>query len=464
MDRIDRRKFLHTISVLGLGILGGYSVVGCGNSNNKEKAMTTKDMFGNTIELDSNGRVIVRNYRYDVETIFDDERKKIVIDDKDFLQQEILRATNLLNQTNEILDSSPYANYKPIYFDPNLKTNPNHLKEYQALRNLYLTQPPIGKIAPWTKAEKAYYESLKTKRERYKYLVIRSGIRSSVIDIPLDAIASVDENGKLINEEYRELYEIVEANRGMAHISDGFLAMAEWEIAAGMLGDIKGFSAIRVDGFTARTYQKRVLVHQLGEIWEKGYYTDGYFFYGTYENPLRKAQMMSLAKKIKPDRFGMYPYIDEIMGVDWIMDYGRYVMYEDVMRELDDELIAGKLLDPRDPRATEQTRREFMNRTKFFLQRRAEASALNFPYLPEFNARFEDNLKNVYAKIRSITPPQGYPNAPTYYIPEYLDELYEAGKLDKKLNPTIPAIYRESFPQELRDKIQSYAKKHNIKE
>ena len=464
MDRIDRRKFLHTISVLGLGILGGYSVVGCGNSNNKEKAMTTKDMFGNTIELDSNGRVIVRNYRYDVETIFDDERKKIVIDDKDFLQQEILRATNLLNQTNEILDSSPYANYKPIYFDPNLKTNPNHLKEYQALRNLYLTQPPIGAIAPWTKAEKAYYESLKTKRERYQYLVIRSGIRSSVIDIPLDAIASVDENGKLINEEYRELYEIVEANRGMAHISDGSLVEAEWEIAAGMLGDIKGFSAIRVDGFTARTYQKRVLVHQLGEIWEKGYYTDGYFFYGTYENPLRKAQMMSLAKKIKPDRFGMYPYIDEIMGVDWIMDYGRYVMYEDVMRELDDELIAGKLLDPRDPRATEQTRREFMNRTKFFLQRRAEASALNFPYLPEFNARFEDNLKNVYAKIRSITPPQGYPNAPTYYIPEYLDELYEAGKLDKKLNPTIPAIYRESFPQELRDKIQSYAKKHNIKE
>ncbi|WP_257874668.1 hypothetical protein [Helicobacter sp. TUL] len=464
MDRIDRRKFLHTISVLGLGILGGYSVVGCGNSNNKEKAMTTKDMFGNTIELDSNGRVIVRNYRYDVETIFDDERKKIVIDDKDFLQQEILRATNLLNQTNEILDSSPYANYKPIYFDPNLKTNPNHLKEYQALRNLYLTQPPIGAIAPWTKAEKAYYESLKTKRERYQYLVIRSGIRSSVIDIPLDAIANVDENGKLINEEYRELYEIVEANRGMAHISDGSLVEAEWEIAAGMLGDIKGFSAIRVDGFTARTYQKRVLVHQLGEIWEKGYYTDGYFFYGTYENPLRKAQMMSLAKKIKPDRFGMYPYIDEIMGVDWIMDYGRYVMYEDVMRELDDELIAGKLLDPRDPRATEQTRREFMNRTKFFLQRRAEASALNFPYLPEFNARFEDNLKNVYAKIRSITPPQGYPNAPTYYIPEYLDELYEAGKLDKKLNPTIPAIYRESFPQELRDKIQSYAKKHNIKE
>ena len=466
MDRIDRRKFLHTISVLGLGILGGYSVVGCGNSNNKEKAMTTKDMFGNTIELDSNGRVIVRNYRYDVETIFDDERKKIVIDDKDFLQQEILRATNLLNQTNEILDSSPYANYKPIYFDPSLKTNPNHLKEYQALRNLYLTQPPIGAIAPWTKAEKAYYESLQTKRERYQYLVIRSGIRSSVIDIPLDAIANVDENGKLINEEYRELYEIVEANRGMAHISDGSLVEAEWEIAAGMLGDIKGFSAIRVDGFTARTYQKRVLVHQLGEIWEKGYYTDGYFFYGTYENPLRKAQMMSLAKKIKPDRFGMYPYIDEIMGVDWIMDYGRYLDSGDVLLILDDELKAGKLLDPRDPRATEQTRKEFMDRTDNIIP-------FSTGKLDEFidadvsNENNKEWVKNDFilrAKILAVTPPQGYPNAPTYYIPEYLDELYEAGKLDKKLNPTIPAIYRESFPQELRDKIQWYAKKHNIKE
>ena len=278
MDRIDRRKFLHTISVLGLGILGGYSVVGCGNSNNKEKAMTTKDAFNKDITLDSDGKVILQKERT---TLRKDETTQLPIEKvikMDTSEETSQYVTNIYHQTNIIMKSSPYANYKPIYFDPSLKTNPNHLKEYQALRNLYLTQPPIGKIAPWTKAEKAYYESLKTKRERYKYLVIRSGIRSSVIDIPLDAIASVDENGKLINEEYRELYEIVEANRGMAHISDGSLVEAEWEIAAGMLGDIKGFSAIRVDGFTARTYQKRVLVHQLGEIWEKGYYTDGYFF------------------------------------------------------------------------------------------------------------------------------------------------------------------------------------------
>ena len=466
MDRIDRRKFLHTISVLGLGILGGYSVVGCGNSNNKEKAMTTKDAFNKDITLDSDGKVILQKERT---TLRKDETTQLPIEKvikMDTSEETSQYVTNIYHQTNIIMKSSPYANYKPIYFDPSLKTNPNHLKEYQALRNLYLTQPPIGAIAPWTKAEKAYYESLKTKRERYQYLVIRSGIRSSVIDIPLDAIANVDENGKLINEEYRELYEIVEANRGMAHISDGFLAMAEWEIAAGMLGDIKGFSAIRVDGFTARTYQKRVLVHQLGEIWEKGYYTDGYFFYGTYENPLRKAQMMSLAKKIKPDRFGMYPYIDEIMGVDWIMDYGRYLDSGDVLLILGDELKAGKLLDPRDPRATEQTRKEFMNRTDNIIP-------FSTGKLDEFidadvsNENNKEWVKNDFilrAKILAVTPPQGYPNAPTYYIPEYLDELYEAGKLDKKLNPTIPAIYRESFPQELRDKIEWYAKKHNIKE
>ena len=68
------------------------------------------------------------------------------------------------------------------------------------------------------------------------------------------------------------------------------------------------------------------------------------------------------------------------------------------------------------------------------------------------------------SKVAAITPPQGYPNAPTYYIPEELESIYKEGKLDKRLNPTIPAIQRESFPQELRDKIDSYAKKHNIKD
>ncbi|AQQ59250.1 hypothetical protein XJ32_03085 [Helicobacter bilis] len=376
--------------------------------------------------------------------------------------------SKVLMETWQIMKKT-HKPYKPIYFDPSLKTNPNHFKEFKAWRDLYLKDPPKAKIAPWTNKEKAYYESLKTKRERYKYLVIRSGIRSSVIDIPLDAIANVDENGKLINGEYEELYAIVEANRGMAHLSDGSLTMAEWEIAAGMLGDIKGFSALRVEGFTARTYQKRVLVHQLGVMWEGGYYGKygSLIDDGTYNNPLRVAQAMNISKTIKPDRFGMYPYIDEIMGVDWIMDFNvvdRAATDGDGRNlwRLDEKIEEGKILDPRDPKTTEQTRKEFREESKKFYLERYDLEISNEWTQEEVDLYLHIML--LEAKIVATIPPQGYPNAPTYYIPEYLDELYEAGKLDKKLNPTIPAIYRESFPQELRDKIEWYAKKHNIKE
>ncbi|WP_304648348.1 hypothetical protein [uncultured Helicobacter sp.] len=53
--------------------------------------------------------------------------------------------------------------YKPICFDPTLKTNSNHFKEFQNFRNLYLKDPVKKAIAPWTNKEKAYYESLQTK-------------------------------------------------------------------------------------------------------------------------------------------------------------------------------------------------------------------------------------------------------------------------------------------------------------
>ena len=371
--------------------------------------------------------------------------------------------SKVLMETWQIMKNT-HKSYKPLYLDPTLKTGQTStLLEFKAWRDLYLKDPPKAKIAPWTNKEKAYYESLQTKRERYKYLVIRSGIRSSVIDIPLDAIANVDENGKLINEEYAELYAIVEANRGNANMAYGFLTMAEWEIAAGMLGDIKGFSALRKKGFTARTYQTNVLAHQLGVMWEGGYYGKygSLIDDGTYNNPLRVAQAMNISKTIKPDRFGMYPYIDEIMGVDWIMDYGKHDVYGDVIIELDREVDGGKILDPRDPKTTEQTRREFREESKKFSLERYDLEISNEWTQEEVDLYLHIML--LEAKIVATIPPQGYPNAPTYYIPEYLDELYEAGKLDKKLNPTIPAIYRESFPQELRDKIEWYAKKHKIK-
>nr|WP_251832023.1 hypothetical protein [Campylobacter jejuni] len=48
------------------------------------------------------------------------------------------------------------------------------------------------------------------------------------------------------------------------------------------------------------------------------------------------------------------------------------------------------------------------------------------------------------------------------FYPE--NEWLKRHKLDAKLDPRIPAIYRYNFPQELRAKIRAYAKEHNIKE
>lgn len=383
-------------------------------------------------------------------------------------------ATKLLNETNAILESSPYKSYKPIYFDPTLQTNPAHQKEFQSFRDLYLKDPIKKAIAPWTKAEKAYYESLQTKRERYQYLVIRSGLRSAVIDIPFDAIGGVDENGRVINEEYEEIFYQVDRNKDTLK---SYLHIQEWGIAAGILGNPSYLSRDNM-GFHARHIQALILQMQLDATstdfrgWKEyeSYVENFDYISGIRKNPLRQQQLRAIAKKIKPDRFGMLPYIDEIMGVDWVMDLNRNNMALDydgsLIKYLYDQIRIGRTKDPRDTDSTKESREEFR-----------KAIIDSMPFLRTNMSEFIDKdvsedknkewLREEYilaAKVAAVTPPQGYPNAPTYYIPEYLDELYEAGKLDKKLNPTIPAIYRESFPQELRDKIQWYAKKHNIKE
>ncbi|MBR2112513.1 MAG: hypothetical protein IJ950_06255, partial [Helicobacter sp.] len=302
-----------------------------------------------------------------------------------------------------------------------------------------------------------------------------------VIDIPFDAIGGVDERGRVINPEYEEIFYQVDRNKDTLK---SYLHIQEWGIAAGILGNPKYLSSGGM-GFNARHIQALILKMQLDattinflNLTNFEAYIEniiGWQLAGLRKNPLRQQQLRAIAKKIKPDRFGMLPYIDEIMGVDWVMDFSQYDVYGDVI----DELFAGGLpinqglitqgliKDPRDTDSTKESREEFKQKAMFLSQRRAEGSALYYPHSPTFSktqSELEYDMIMLYAKIRSITPPQGYPNAPTYYIPEYLDELYEAGKLDKKLNPTIPAIYRESFPQELRDKIQWYAKKHNIKE
>lgn len=374
----------------------------------------------------------------------------------------------------KIMENSPYKSYKPIYLDPTLKTGQSSTYlEFKAWQDLYLKEPIKGAIAPWTKAEKAYYESLKTKRERYKYLVIRSGLRSAVIDIPYDAYAGVDENGKLINKDYAYLYEEVEANRGV--LSDGYLFIAEWELAAGILGDIEGFRGalqLSATGFKARTQAVSFLLIQLG--YRKGFKIlyDAYQYRGLtdglHKNPIKAQMLENFAKNPPYDKYGMLPYLDEMIGVDWIMDFNDYEALQDgegyTIRYLSDNVKQGKLKDPRDEDSTKESREEFLNESYGVLKGYLTNYDCDLSNdMSERGVEFHINLLLLEAKVMSITPPQGYPNAPTYYSPEHLEYIYKRGRLDKKLNPTIPAMYREHFPEYLRKEIEDYARKHNIK-
>ena len=380
--------------------------------------------------------------------------------------------SQMLLQARSILDSSPYKNYKPLYYNP--KPNSLGQTDYLSFKPwLDISYKPSStKISPWTKSEKAYYESLKDKRDRYIYLVKRSNLKCTMIDIPEDAIGRVDSNGKLTKPEYAEIYDEVNAHKGTLK---SMLFSAEWGMCAGILGDPMGFSYGNEAGFKARDYQRIFLAAQLGVTKALKFLGD-LFEYTTYDIGLNKNLQMAeefrrLAKNPPLDEYGMMPYLDEIVGSYFVMDFNRNGIVINptgsmhrVLRELVED--KGKLLDPRDLDANETTREEFISYVKKELPEYAEIfSEKGYP------ANYEDRDIDLYidstlleAKIMSLTPPEGYPNAPYYNTPEELTRLYEAGKLDKKLNPLTPVMYRDSFPEDLRQKILSYAKEHNIKD
>ena len=380
--------------------------------------------------------------------------------------------SQMLLQARSILDSSPYKNYKPLYYNP--KPNSLGQTDYLSFKPwLDISyKPSSNKIAPWTKTEKAYYESLKDKRDRYIYLVKRSNLKCTMIDIPDDAIGRVDSNGKLTKPEYAEIYDEVDRNKNTLKSE---LFIGEWGICAGVLGDSQSLGNGNEGGFKAREFQAVFLAAQLGEVEALHVLADCFKYYtytvGVNKNLDTYEKILKLYKNPPLDEYGMIPYLDEIVGNYFVMDFNRGGVAFDpegtthkFLRELvEDE---GKLLDPRDLDANETTREEFMSYLK------AE--------MPHFTTRFDkkgfpnkmtDRDIDLYidstlleAKIMSLTPPEGYPNAPYYNTPEELTRLYEAGKLDKKLNPLTPVMYRDSFPEDLRQKILSYAKEHNIKD
>ena len=378
-----------------------------------------------------------------------------------------------LLEARSILDSSFYKNYKPLYYNP--KPNSLGQTDYLSFKPwLDISyKPSSNKLSPWTKSEKAYYESLKDKRDRYIYLVKRSNLKCTMIDIPEDAIGRVDSNGKLTKPEYAEIYDEVNAHKGTLKSE---LFAAEWNICAGVLGDMGGFVGgvgLGYAGFKARAYQSMFLSAQLGQDGALEALAD-LFEYSTYLVGLNKNLQMAeefrkLAKNPPLDEYGMMPYLDEIVGSYFVMDFNRGLALDTdgrVMRYfrklVEDE---GKLLDPRDLDANETTREEFMTKMKDVLKDEMLPFDVAEPDDQEYRQVILNRDINILeAKIMSLTPPEGYPNAPYYNTPEELTRLYEAGKLDKKLNPLTPVMYRDSFPEDLRQKILSYAKEHNIKD
>ncbi|WP_103588781.1 thioredoxin reductase [Campylobacter concisus] len=380
--------------------------------------------------------------------------------------------SQMLIQAHSILDSSPYKNYKPLYYNP--KPNSIGQTDYLSFKPwLDISYKPSStKLSPWTKSEKAYYESLKDKRDRYIYLVKRSNLKCTMIDIPEDAIARVDSKGKLTKPEYAEIYDEVNANKGTLK---SMLFSAEWGICAGILGDPMGFSYGNEAGFKARDYQRIFLAAQLGVVKALEFLGD-LFEYTTYDIGLNKnLQMAEEFRKLftNPplDEYGMMPYLDEIVGNYFVMDFNRDGVVFDpegtthkFLRELVED--KGELLDPRDFDANKTTREEFVSYLKkempHFTTRFDKKGFPNRMTQRDIGLYIDSTL--LESKIMSLTPPEGYPNAPYYNTPEELTRLYEASKLDKKLNPLTPVMYRESFPEYLRQKILSYAKEHNIKD
>ena len=437
--------------IIALLVAGSLLIINKGNLMDKE-IYTVIAPNGNIIEIDKKTNLIA---------------SKNIKNDSAYLEEK----SKMLLEARSILDSSPYKNYKPLYYNP--KPNSLGQTDYLSFKPwLDISYKPSStKLSPWTKSEKAYYESLKDKRDRYIYLVKRSNLKCTMIDIPDDAIGRVDSSGKLTKPEYAEIYDEVNAHKGTLK---SMLFSAEWGMCAGILGDPMGFANGNQAGFKAREFQIIFLSAQLGVVKALDFLGD-LFEYTTYDIGLNKNLQMAeefrrLAKNPPLDEYGMIPYLDEIVGSYFVMDFNRdnLVVIPDGgfyagLRELVED--KGKLLDPRDLDANETTRNEFDNFIKKVLDDNKEDFKGGFP------AEWDERRLSLYidstlleAKIMSLTPPEGYPNAPYYNTPEELTRLYEAGKLDKKLNPLTPVIYRDSFPEDLRQKILSYAKEHNIKD
>ena len=445
------------ISILVLGSVGylTYTTIQKGIiMNNETYIVIAPD--GQELKFDKNTNLLIPN----------NKAYKSIRTRQDYLEIQ----SRYLLDARDILNSSPYKDYKPSYFNP----NPNEYgqTEYLSFEPWYKLsfKSNSKEISPWTKKEKAYYESLKDKRDRYIYLVKRSNLKCTMIEIPDDAIARVDEKGRLTKLEYKDIYDTVERNKNTLKSN---LFIGEWNICAGILGNPLAFGSGGAGGFKAREFQALFLAAQLGEVKALRALSDCFKYYtyavGLNKNLSRSLEFQALYKNPPLDEYGMIPYLDEIVGSDFIMDFNRGGIIldpiADTMNHLRIQVEEGKLLDPRDVDANETTREEFMKYAKETLFDFQAPYDVAEPDVQEYKQLILNRDSGILeSKIMSLTPPEGYPNAPYYNTPEELKRMYESGKLDKRLNPLTPTMYKPSFPKDLKDKIEEYAKEHNIKD
>ena len=426
--------------------------------NNETYTVLTPD--GREVKFDKKTNLLIPN----------NEEYEKVRTRQDYLEIQ----SKFLLQARQILDSSAYKDYKPSYFNPN--PNDYGQTEYLSFESWYKLsfKSNSKEISPWTKKEKAYYESLKDKRDRYIYLVKRSNLKCSMIEIPDDAIGRVDERGRLTKPEYKEIYDTVERN---VNTLKSRLFSGEWRVCAGILGDKRAFASATVlnnSGFKSRARQSVFLAAQLGEVDAlkvlARYFSTSAYMSGSNKNLSRSLEYKALYENPPLDEYGMIPYLDEIIGSDFIMDFSKSGVALDpdsgVMRYFREQVEEkGKFLDPRDADANEKTREEFVKAVEEALKDEALPYDVAEPDEKEYKQVILNRDINILeSKIMSLTPPEGYPNAPYYNTPEELKRMYESSKLDKRLNPLTPTMYKPSFPKELKDKIEEYAKEHNIKD
>ena len=128
--------------IIAILAVGSLLIINKGNLMSKENLMdntyTVIAPNGNIIEIDKKTNLIA---------------SKNIKNDSAYLEEK----SKMLLEARSILDSSPYKNYKPLYYNP--KPNSLGQTDYLSFKPwLDISyKPSSNKIAPWTKSEKAYY-------------------------------------------------------------------------------------------------------------------------------------------------------------------------------------------------------------------------------------------------------------------------------------------------------------------